>query len=431
MKRFWFIIAAVALTVGMNALNAAPFYKVQCYDANDKLVNCNDVGKVKKHAKKSTKSKIAKAKVKKSDALAQKKARERAIALRLAKQNSELKTEMEALRKANLLAAAKTEEKPAATAQLAAAAPAPAPVVAPTSTTQIAKDVEPAKETSQFAGGLANEVTQGFRSGDQLANELDIWFDYIPTKHITFEIEQDMTWNWTVPAPTTKSPNPDHSFSFADLTLMANYSDIYHTEDKLGQLDGHIKLSFPTTQASRDAGRIVAIEFKGKYKQMINNSKGFFKFEAKAVPVINRYSTSAPSLTSATEDNSSMWTTVNGLPWEKLSPNARFKMGVKTAFSHVLTGPLSFETSIAVDGVYSYADEVVSGGSTQTITPAAWKNTFELTLPKFTYQISSAVKIEAKLVTVTTFDQFKLFNTDSVKYADSAFGAFFKLAYDI
>ena len=421
MKRFLFIIAAAGFIAGMSAANATPFYKVQCYNAHDKLVNCDDVGKVKKHAKKSTKSKIAKVKGKKSNALAEKKARDKALALRkLAKQNAELKAQMQALRKANLLAAAKTEEKPADTAQLAATSTVSIP--APTSTTQIAKDVEPSKEETQFGGGILNEVSQGFRGDDPLANEVDFWFDYMPTKHITLELEEDLFWNWNI-AGTAK----DHGFSFADLTLMANYSDIYHTEDKLGQLDGHVKVIFPTTQASRDAGRILAIEFKGKYKQMINNSKGFFKFEVKAVPIINRYSTSAPTLTSAVGADSSLIQTVNGLPWEKLSPNARFKMGAKGVFNHKIAGALSFETSIAIDGTYLYGDEAVDGTVVQ---PSAWSNTLELTLPKFIYTVSDAVSIEAKLVTVATFDNFKLFNTDKA-FPQDTFGAFFKLVYNI
>lgn len=416
MKRFWFIIATAGLIAGMTA-EAAPFYKVQCYDANDKLVNCNDIAALKKHAqvKKNTKSKIAK--VKKSDALAQKKAREKAIALRaLAKQNADLKAEMQALRKANLLAAAKTEEKPANTAQLASVSTVQVPV-APTSTTQIAKETE-TKEESQFAGYIVDEATQGFKQGDLLKNELDIGFDYSPTQHITFEIEQDMYWNWTT------GESGDRGFVFDDLTAQMGYKDIYHTEDKLGQLDGHIKLSLPTTQRSRDFGKVIGIEFKGKWKQLVNNSKGFLKFEAKVTPVINRYSTGP---TGSTTDR----VVVNGLPWEKLAPNTRFKAGFKTIFNHKLVGALAFETSVAVDSAYLFADEVTNDdGTITTIQPAAWNNTIEITLPKFVYTVSDAVKVETKLVTSTNFEEFKLFNTDKT-FTGSNFGVYFKISYDI
>lgn len=420
MKRFLFIIATAGLMVGMNA-EGHPYYKVQCYDVNDKLVSCDDVAvaKTKKHTHvyKSNKAKIAKAK-KAADALAQKNAREKAIALReLAKQNEELRAEMQALRKANLLAAAKTEEKPADTAQLATTTTVQLPV-APTSTTQIATDVEE-KDEVKFGGGITDEVTQGFKEGDLFKNELDLAFDYIPTKHLTVEIEQDMYWNWTTGADSNRG------FKFDDLTLMLAYGDIYHTEDKLGQLDGHVKLSLPTTQKSRDFGKVLGIEFKAKWKQMVNNSKGFVKFEAAVTPVINRYST-APIGSGNGET-----TMANGLPWEKLAPNTRFKTGFKTVFNHKLVGALSFETSAAINSAYLFADEVQNDdGTVITVQPAAWSNTLELVLPKFIYTVSDAVSIATKLVTSTSFDEFKLFNTDKT-FGNSDFGVYFSLSYSI
>ena len=419
MKRFWFIIATAGLIAGMNANAAAPFYKVQCYDANDKLVNCNDIAKIKKHAKKSTKSKIAKAKATK-ETLAQKKARERAIALReIAKQNAELKAEMQALRKANLLAAAKTEEKPAPTAQLAAHETGSTPAM--TSSTQIAKDQD-SKEESQLAGGLANEMSKSFKSDTPLANELDIWFDYIPSKHITFELEQDLFWNWT-----TTTTSTDSKFTFSDIMATFMYNDIYHTESKQTQLDGHIQLSLPTTQASRDAGKILAAEFKLKLKTKINDGKGFVKFETKFIPILNKYSTADSSLTDYSPDQMQ---TIGDQAWEILNPNDRFKMGVKTVFNHKLVDKLNFETSVAIVSAYTYADEVVTGGQTYTLSPAKWKNSMELTLPKIIYSVSDAVGIEGKLVTSTSFNEFKLFNTDS-KYKSSDVGFYFKLVYNI
>jgi hypothetical protein len=98
-------------------------------------------------------------------------------------------------------------------------------------------------------------------------------------------------------------------------------------------------------------------------------------------------------------------------------------------FNHTLAGPLSFQTSLAVNGAYLYADEATDG---TVIQPSRWKNTLELKCPKFVYAISDAVTLEAYIKTVATFDNFKLFNTSSdPAYAGNTFGAFFKFAYSI
>jgi len=404
MKRFWFIIATAGLIAGMTA-DAAPFYKVQCYDANDKLVNCNDVAKVKKHVKRKTNSKIAKAK--KTDALAQKRAREKAIALReMAKQNEELKAEMQALRKANLLAAAKTEEKPADTAQLAATTTIALPAATPISTTAIAKEPE-TDQKSPWNFDAMNWVTKSMQENTPLQNELDLTITYTWSPDYSFSLEEDLNWNWT-------NPNKDkkQGFAFSDIQPIMNFNNIYTSPSKQTTLTGDINGFIGVSEASRNAGMVVAARFRLKLKTKINDGKGWFRFDPFITPAIHRYTTGAPTASSIDDLTESNSFSLGDAAYEKLQPNSRIATGIKVWFNHKIAGSLSFETTAQLRGKYTYADEVDTGTTILTLTEAQWKSDMELVLPRIIYAVNDSLTLDGALTATGPLSKFKPYSID-------------------
>jgi len=417
MKRFWFIIATAGLIAGMTA-EAAPFYKVQCYDANDKLVNCNDIANVKKHAKVKTRSKIAKAK--RSDSLAQKKAREKAIALReLAQQNEELKSEMQALRKANLLAAAKTEEKPADTAQLAATTTVQVPAPAtPISTTQVAKDPE-ADNKSPWSFEAMNWVSKSMAANTPLANELDLSAAYAISPEYAFALEDDPVWNWTNP-----KNDPKQGFAFGDIQPIFIFNNIYTSPSKQTILKGDINGWVGVSEASRDQGMIMNARFRLKLITKINDGKGWFRFDPFVTPVIRRYTTSAP--TGALTD-SNTFSMNDGSSYEKLQPYSRLETGIKVWFHHTISGGLSFESTIKIRGKYTYADELDTGSEIITLTDAHWMTDIQLELPRIMYTVNDNLTIDGALLSLGSLSSFRPYSIDNGN--DLQF--LFRITYDI
>jgi len=399
MKRFWFIIATAGLIAGMTA-EAAPFYKVQCYDANDKLVNCNDIGKVKKHAKKSTKAKIAKAKVKKSDALAQKKAREKAIALRaLAKQNEELRSEMLALRKANLLAAAKTEEKPAPTAQLAATTTVQLPAAAPISTTQIAKEPETSNK-SPWGFEADNWVRKSVQSQTPLTNELDLTVAYNISPDYAFAVEEDLNWDWSNPKNEAKQ-----GFAFSDIQPSISFNNIYTSQSKQTKLFGDIVGAIGVSEDSRNNGMIFNARFRLRLQTAINEQKGWFRFDAFVTPAIYKYTTT-------TQKTGDTYATAAG-NIDALTPNSRLDTGIKVWFHHKIAGNLAFESTIKFRGKYTYADEVDTGAGLETLTEAQWRDDIELVLPRLVYTVNDNLTVDGGLKATGPLSSFKPYSTDN------------------
>jgi len=395
------------------SLQAAPFYKVKCYDSNNKLVSCDEVARA--NAAKAQKVAKAKKKVKK-ETLAQKKARERAIALRdIAKQNDELKREIEALRKATLLAAAKTEEQPAQTAVLAA----PTQTVVPTAQASVTKDTV-TDNPNKWAFSIANELGKSMKSDTPLTNTLDLDLFYNATDHMKLGVEQEFVWNWTT---TTNAPTTN--FSFVDLLLMFNYSKIFQSDDKLNTLDGDINTYIATTKGTRDAGQLANVRLRLKFKRAFNDSKGSIGFQPAFTWYINKATTSAPT------GNPEKYIPVGDDQYEKLNPNNNYKFGLKSIFNHKLMDSVTFEAYVDVKSTKTHADEALSNqGDLVTITPAGWNNSLEIGLPKVIVSVSERFSIEALLKTSTSFSNFKLYNTDDANTGSDTSIAF-RLSYDI
>jgi hypothetical protein len=427
MKRFWFIIAATGLMIAVTAKaqtcpecettkskDAAAFYKVQCYDANDKLVSCDSIAKIKKHAavKKSNKTKIAKAK-KAADALAQKKAREKAIAIReLAKQNEELKTEMQALRRANLLAAAKTEEKPADTAQLAATTTVQVPA-APISTTQVAKEPETGNK-SPWSFNAMNWVRKSMQQDTPLTNELDLTVAYDVNPDYTLALEEDLNWNWSNPKNEAKQ-----GFSLSDIQPIINFNNIYASQSKQTKLFGDITGFVGVSEESRDNGMIFSARFRLRLQTAVNEQKGWFRFDTFVIPAIYKYTTT----TSKTGDT---FETASG-NIDGLTPNSRLDTGVKVWFHHKIAGSLSFETTVKFRGKYTYADEVDTGTEILTLTEAQWRSDIEIELPRIIYTVSDNLTFDGALSSTGSLSKFKPFSIDdgnNLKFV-------FRMIYDI
>ncbi len=402
----------VLMIVASFSVQAAPFYKVKCYDSNNKLVSCDEAARAQAKAKKVVKKKTAK-----KETLAQKKARERAIALReIARQNEELKNEIQALRKASLLAAAKREEAPSYTAVLAPQTQAVIP--APTAQTVVAKDTV-SENPNKWGFAIANEVGKSFKSETPLTNMLDLDVMYQATDHISLGVEQEFVWNWN-----TTSTAKETGFSFVDLLLMFNYAKIFQSDDKLNTLDGDINTYIATTKGTRDAGQLGNARFRAKFKRSFNDGKGSIGLQPAFTWYINKNTTSAPT------GNPEKYAPVGDDEFEKLNPNNKYRFGLKSIFNHRLMDGVKFEAYVDLKSTKTHADEALnSQGNLTTIVPAGWKNTFELCLPKVIISVSDRFTVEALLKTSTNLSQFKLYNTDTTVDADTALAL--RLTYEI
>jgi hypothetical protein len=420
-NKFWrgYMKKLLILTVGLAlvSLNAysTPFYKVKCYDSKNRVISCDDKARTKKIAK------VAKKKPAKKETLAERKARERAMALRaLARQNESMKSELDALRKANLIAAAKTEEAPKAPA-------APVTQVAiPTTTTEIAKNIEP-EDQSSWGLGVTNEVSKGFRTVTDAStgttvyspfkNELDLAVSYKPAKNMTFTFEEDLYWNWSNP-----NNDPNSGFEADNPQFKFEYSNLYVSESKRTTIGGEIKAVPAVTQSSRSQGMIVQFTLKGKIKHKFNDSKGYLKFEPELSPIINRFSTSPATQTQVDEDDFP----AGGMYYEKLTPNTRFSMAAKGIVGHRILDGVDIEAAVKLKGDYKYADELTVGGQIYTLTPAGWNNSMYITIPRVVVSVSERFTVIGKFeASCKNLSQFKPFGLD--KYNDM--GVFFALDY--
>ncbi len=412
MKKLLVLVLAASFS-----LQAAPFYKVKCYDSNNKVVSCDEAARAQAKAKRVAANKK---KAKKKETLAQKKARERAIALRdIARQNEELKYEIQSLRKAALLAAARTEEKPADTAVLAPQTQTAVP--APTAQTVVAKDTV-SDDANKWSFEIANEVNKSFKTATPLTNTLDFDLNYQATDHMSLGVEQEFVWNWTT---TTNAPTTN--FSFVDLLLMFNYAKIFQSEDKLNTLDGDINTYIATTKSTRDAGQLGNVRLRLKFARSFNDSKGSIGFQPAFTWYINKNATSAPT-GSITDANKY---TLGDDDFEKLNPNNNYRFGLKSVFNYKLMEDVTLEAYADVKSTKTHADNALtSGGSLVTITPASWVNTLEICFPKVIVKVSNRFSVQALFKTSTSLSEFKLFSTDpSVSTSDTSIA--FKVSYAI
>ncbi len=409
----------VLMIAASFSLQAAPFYKVKCYNSKNKLVSCDEMARARKAASASKK------RVKK-DTLAQRKARERAIALReIAKQNEELKNEVQSLRMASLLAAAKTEEKPADTAVLAA----PTQMVIPAATVQTVVATDKVSEsTNKWGLEVANEIDKSFLPETALTNCLDIDVSYAATDHMTLMAEQEFTWNWN-----TTSTAKTSAFAFADILFEFVYLKMFESEDKNSTINGFIDTYIATTKATRSLGQLGNISATLRFKRAFNDGKAAIKFEPGFTWYINKSTTTnAPTVTSydGFTDPSKYVDITSGERFEKLSPGTNYKVALKSVFEHRLMEGVTFATHIKVSSKRTFEDSALSSaGSPVILTPAGWTNSFELCLPKVTVAVSDKFTVQGWLSTSAPFTDFKLYNTEASRKGDTAIA--FKMIYDI
>lgn len=422
MKRLFVLAIGIALVSSKSY--SAPFYKVECYDSNYKVVSCDDKARATKSKKIARVYKKKTVKTVRTESLAERKARERAMALReLAKQNETLKYELDSLRRANLITAARTSEAPATQAAPVSQAVVPAPM--PIASTQIAKNVDQ-EEASQWSAGITNELSKVLTTGSTgkstpLLNELDLAVSYTPYKDMTFTAEEDIYWLWS---------NPDNEvnngFKGDNPQFYVDYSNIYVSPSKQTTIGGQIKVVPGITQSSRDAGMIAQFTFKVRIATKFNDSKGYLKLEPEINPAINRYSAAGAKNTDCLSNPSACFGTDTEY-YEKLTPNTRFALAVKGIVGHKLLDNVTAEASIQFKGAYKYADEVYSGGQLYTITPAAWSNKAVITLPKVIISVSDKFSIAGKLEFSSNFENFKPFTSEE----GNSMAAFFALNYSI
>ncbi len=428
MKRLFVLTMGIAL-LSSNSYSA-PFYKVQCYDSNYKVVSCDDKARV---AKTKKVARVFKKKTTKTETVAERKARERALALReLAVQNETLKVQLEALRRANLIAAAKTTEAPAAQAApvVQTAVPAPTPAPMPIASTQIAKNVD-TEEPSQWGIEVADTISKSFNTATDknkasvsspLQNELDFILKYKPASNMVFNVEQDIYWLWN---NTTQADS--NGFSADNPAFYFDYLKLYVSESKQTTINGQIKVVPGITQGSRDAGMVAQFYLTAYIKTKFNDGKGYFKFEPEVDPIINKYTTSAPTKTAY--DSSMDPYTFNGLSYEPLSPNTRFAVATNMAVGHRLMEGVTLEASVKFTSANKFADEVFTGGSTYTLTPEGWTNKVRVRFPNVVVSVNDKLTIVGRLEATSRniSTSFKPYSVDD----NNTLGFYLVLDYEI
>jgi len=416
MKRLF--ILAIGLGLVSSNTYAAPFYKVQCYDSKYNIVSCDDKAKV---AKTKKIAKLSKKKSIKKETASERKARERAMALReLARQNETLKEELSSLRTANLIASAQTSTAPTAQAApiVQASVPAPAATPMPTAATQIAKSID-TEEKSQWNFEAADWISKGFNSATDsktnavvsspIQNELDLAVKYQPLKNMIFTAEEDIYWNWN------NTTNADSNGFFGDNPSFAfDYLNLYTSETKQTTLGGQIKVVPGVNQSSRDKGMVAQFYLTAKLKSTFNDGKGYFKFESEVDPAINRYSTSAPTKTSY--DSSMDPYTFNGLAYEKLTPNTRFAVAGNMVLGHRLIEGVTLEAGIKMTSSNKFASEILdSSGVNHTLVPEGWSTKMRVRFPSVIVSVSDRFTImgilEANCSDISK--DFKLYAADT------------------
>ena len=430
MKRLF--VLAIGLGLVSSNTYTAPFYKVQCYDSKYNVVSCDDKAKV---AKTKKIAKLTKKKSIKKETASERKARERAMALReLAKQNETLKGELDSLRKANLIASAQTSVAPTAQAApvVQASVPAPTATPMPTAATQIAKSVD-TEEKSTWGFEATNWISKGFNSATDtktkadvsspIQNELDLAVKYKPQSNMIFVAEEDVYWNWS------NTTNADSNGFFGDNpAFYFDYLGLYTSESKKTTINGEIKVVPGINQSSRDKGMVAQFYLTARMKTLFNDGKGYFKFEPEVDPAINRYSTAAPTKTAY--DSSMDPYTFNGLAYENLSPNTRFAMAANTVLGHRLIEGVTLEGSIKMTTSNKFASEVTdSAGVNHIMTPEGWTTKMRVRFPQVIVSVSDRFTImgilEADCGDISK--DFKLYAADS----NNNVTFFFVLDYEI
>jgi hypothetical protein len=405
----------------LNA-NSAPFYKVQCYDANNKVISCDEKAKV---AKKKTvkRKKIAKKKTVKKETLAEKKARERAMALReLAKRNDALKSELEALRNANLLAAAKTSEEPQS-ALLAPEVTSSIPAPVQISSTQIAKDSD--SEGSGWGLYLHNDVSKNFKQDSPLGNSFYFEPSYSPFKELVFGWEQEISWFWTNPDNLSNS-----GFAISDPGFYADYSNIYTSDSKKTNVQLKGTITAGLSSASRAETKLLGASVRLRTIFKFNDNKGYFRIDPIVAFNVHRYSTSAPTQAELNGDNRGNFydDPVGDDFYERLSPNTRFGTTLTSKLKHRLTESVDLAAVLSFTNNYKYGDEVVSGGQVNVLAPARWVSGISLIAPKVFVKVTDKMNIQTWLrVRATDLSYFNMFGIDD----HNDIGVFFRVAYSI
>ena len=414
MKRLF--VLAIGLGLVSSNTYTAPFYKVQCYDSKYNVVSCDDKAKV---AKTKKIARVFKKKSVKKETASERKARERAMALReLARQNETLKGELDSLRKANLIASAKTSVAPTTQAAPVVQASVPAPLATPmpTAATQIAKSID-TEEKSTWGFEATNWIYKGFNSATDaktqaqvsspIQNELDLAAKYIPQSNMIFTAEEDIYWNWN------NTTNADSNGFFGDNpAFYFDYIGLYTSESKKTTLNGEIKVVPGINQSSRDRGMIAQFYLIAKMKSTFNDGKGYFKFETEVDPAINKYTTSAPTATTATDS----MPVFNGLAYENLTPNTRFAVAANTVLGHRLVEGVTLEGSIKMTSANKFASEITdTAGVNHTLTPEGWSTKMRVRFPQVIVSVSDRFTVmgilEADCNDISK--DFKLYAADS------------------
>jgi hypothetical protein len=388
MKKLLNVLIILSFLLGLK-LSAAPFYKVRCYDAKGKRVSCESKTAKKKVRKKYTKKKRTKRYTKRKP-----KVNKEALALQsLKEETSKLKEEVEALRKANLIAAAKKEETPDSTVQLADATATPVPV--PTAKVEVVeeKDTTPSPLAFAFWVAATKDVKDDKPFGTTVA--LDI----------NYKFNKNYNLILTAPFDMAISGANGNDFSVGDVSLTL-IQKLFKNERGLS-IDAKYYAWFPTSSSSRSVDKYVAFRIRPIFKQTFHDGKSHVRVEPEVNFSFQGYKTAAPTATNPSDLNSdNSFTGDNGLLYEKLSPNEKYSVKLKTRFVHNFTDNFGLGTFVKVSGQRKY--DYALGGVTQQ---GGWTKTVQFGIPKFYFSFDN-IYWEIGLITTGNVEGFAPFKSD-------------------
>lgn len=387
MKKLLNVLVILSFLLGLK-LSAAPFYKVRCYDSKGKRVNCESRVAKKKVKRKYTKKKSRRKYTKRKPRVSQE-----ALALKaLKEETSKLKEEVEALRKANLIVAAKKEETPDATVQLADKTATPVPV--PTAKVEVVeeKDTTP----SPVAFGFWVDATKDIKDTEPFGSSIGL--------DINYKFSNDYNLILTAPFDMSISGASGNSFSVGDVSLTF-IQKLFKNERGLS-IDAKYYAWFPTSSASRSVDKYIAFRIRPRFKQTFHDGTSHVRVEPEVNFAFQGYKTAAPSATASTIGTVDNFTGDDGLLYEKLSPNEKYSVKVKTRFVHNFTDNFGLGTFVKISGSKKY--DYALGGVTQQ---GGWTKTVQFALPKVYFCFDNIIW-EIALLTTGNVDGFAPFKSD-------------------
>jgi hypothetical protein len=370
------LIAVFFLSTQLIAQEDDMHYEMKCYNQGQKCP-CN----------KKTKKKVANLSGKKNKRLAsksdaKKRARAKALALRnAAKENQKLKDELEALRRANLIAAAKQQKTPSE-AQLAEGTEVSAPKMV-VSKEEISSAVAETGPVSAFYGSIENAVNKDVEkegANSPLSDTTKVVLGFRPLQNDDLKIHIEPAFAWVSNNNVDTTTNSSSYFEMKNTPIVVEHNNIAKFEKISSVLKGSLTGVIPTNGSDRNGGLIMGIQSNLTFHTDFDNTKGNVELSPGFAFDIRQNTTAAPSANASSVSDDKTFTTSDGSMFEKLDPNTQYTVSTQLQVQHSIVDHLAAAIWLKFNFNKKYADTMAYNGSLLTVTPDLWENKMELGL---------------------------------------------------